>query len=100
MPGSSSAIQEGQQGRKQTLPAATSSSEKQATAQQDTAATKSLPEAWQQQTFRLQAFTKPLVQRLQGNAYSILCKTLCGLCAMLLVLRAVPLSVLHNGRAF
>ncbi len=34
--------------------------------QEAKAAADALPDAWQQQTFRLQAFTRPLMQRLQG----------------------------------
>ncbi|KAL0028789.1 hypothetical protein WJX79_008111 [Trebouxia sp. C0005] len=36
--------------------------------QEAKAAAGALPDAWQQQTFRLQAFTRPLMQRLQGSA--------------------------------
>ena len=35
--------------------------------QEAKAAADALPDAWQQQTFRLQAFTRPLMQRLQGK---------------------------------
>lgn len=35
--------------------------------QEAKAAADALPGAWQQQTFRLQAFTRPLMQRLQGS---------------------------------
>ena len=35
--------------------------------QEAKAAADALPGAWQQQTFRLQAFTRPLMQRLQGE---------------------------------
>lgn len=68
LPGSSSAIQDGQQGVQQVLPAAPSPTGKQGLQQPDAAAAKPVPDAWQQQTDRLQAFTKPLMQRLQGDA--------------------------------
>ncbi len=40
--------------------------------QEAKAAADALPGAWQQQTFRLQAFTRPLMQRLQGEGPFVL----------------------------
>jgi len=42
------------------------------TGQEGKAAGQSLPDAWQQQTYRLQAFTRPLMQRLQGELSHLL----------------------------
>lgn len=67
-PNSVSTAQDEWQSGKQAQPAASSPSGKEGTDQQDAA--QSLPDAWQQQTFRLQAFTKPLMQHLQGEAIS------------------------------
>lgn len=66
-PSLESATQDGQLGDEQVLPTAASPIGKQGAPQPDAAATKSAPDAWQQQTNRLQAFAKPLMQRLQGN---------------------------------
>lgn len=68
-PPSSTAQDEPQSG-KQAQPAASSPTGREGTDQQDAAAAQSLPDAWQQHTFRLQAFTKPLMQHLQGAADS------------------------------
>lgn len=81
-------LQDGQQTDKQVQPTVTSLTGKHGADQQDAA--KSLPDAWQQQTFRLQAFTKPLMQRLQGNAYQILCTPHLRICATLLVFGSCP----------
>lgn len=62
-----SATQDDQQGDQHLLPTAASPTGKQEAPQPDAAAAKSAPHAWQQQTDRLQAFAKPLMQRLQGN---------------------------------
>lgn len=67
-PSLESATQDGQLGDEQVLPTAASPIGKQGAPQPDAAATKSAPDAWQQQTNRLQAFAKPLMQRLQGAA--------------------------------
>lgn len=63
-----STAQDEWQSGKQAQPAASSPTGREGTDQQDPA--QSHPDAWQQQTFRLQAFAKPLMQHLQGEAYS------------------------------
>ena len=73
----------GQQSDKQAQPIVASPTGKEGADQQDAAAPKSLPDAWQQQTFRLQAFAKPLMQRLQGDAYPVLGRPHLRFCAVL-----------------
>ena len=97
-PGLSSPIQDGQQSEKQAQPAATNPVGKEGTDQQDAATAKSFPDAWQQQTFRLQDFTKPLMQLLQGDAYPLLRRPHSIFCAFLLILTAFPVSLLHKQK--
>lgn len=82
-PGLSSTVQGGQQSDKQAQAAATIPSGKEGADQQDAATAKLLPDARQQQTFSLQAFTKPLMQRLQGDAYPVLHRPHLRFCAIL-----------------
>lgn len=70
LPNTTSPAQEEWQSGKQAQPAAALPTGREGTDQQETAAAQSLPDAWQQQTFRLQALTKPLMQHLQGEADS------------------------------
>ena len=95
--GSNSTVQGEQQSDKQAQPAATSPSGNQGADQQDTAAAKLLPDARQQQTFSLQAFTKPLMQRLQGDAYLVLHRPHLRFCAILRILTAVLLPSLQTS---
>ena len=58
---------EQQQDDQQTPPNPSRLAEKQAEKEQEAPAAPSLSDAWQQQTYRLQAFATPLMQRLQGT---------------------------------
>ena len=84
VPGPSSIVQGGQQSDQQAQPAATNPTGEEEADQQSAATAKLIPDAWQQQTFRLQAFTKPLMQRLQGNAYHVQHRPHMRFCANLL----------------
>lgn len=65
---SPSSIQDGQNSDRQQTSASMRPAEKQAAREQDSSAANSLPDSWQQQTYRLQAFARPLMQRLQGTS--------------------------------
>ena len=67
LPYSPSNTQDGQNSDGQQTSPLMHPAEKQAANEQDAPAANSLPDAWQQQTYRLQAFARPLMQRLQGT---------------------------------
>lgn len=74
---SSATLQEDNRRPKQEQPASVSKTAvgklpETAQSSQEKAAAASLPDAWQQQSHRLQALTRPLVQRLQGKFLDLL----------------------------